>query len=110
MRIVFLAVNILQELPTKEGWRFLREASGEGADKDEFVGRHLSSEAFHEQFMMSKLGSSILDKLDSPIKSEGDKVIEKMVSQKYANSWYRSFYLLLKRELLLWWRDKVRLQ
>jgi ABC-2 type transporter len=100
--------DFLQMLPTKDGWRFLRGASEPGAKRDDFAAQHLDTDAFHERFYASDLGLAILEKLKGPVKGEGNHFLEEAVKVRYANPWYKSMKLLVKRELTLWWRNKVR--
>jgi ABC-2 type transporter len=100
--------DFLQMLPTKDGWRFLRSASDPDAKRDDFISQHLDTDAFHERFYASDLGVAILEKLNGPVKGEGNHFLEDVVKVRYANPWYKSMKLLVKRELTLWWRNKVR--
>jgi hypothetical protein len=99
--------DFLQSLPTKDGWMFLKGATRSGASKVEFMSRHLDTDAFHEEFYSSELGLAILEKLNGTPQGSGDHFFDDLVKIKYANPWYTSMALLVKRELTLWWRDKV---
>ena len=69
--------------------------------------KHLDTIGFHEKFYESKYGKAIIEKLNSPISGENDETLLQVVSRKFANSRWKSFKLLVHRELLLWCRDKV---
>jgi hypothetical protein len=100
--------DFLQSLPTKDGWMFLKGATSSGASSAEFMSRHLDTDAFHERFYSTELGLAILEKLNGTPKGSGDHFLDDLVKVKYANPWYTSMVLLVKRELTLWWRNKVR--
>jgi hypothetical protein len=71
---------------------------------------HLNYKEFREKFYESTLGSKIIQELDLPIKSQGDKKFIELSKVGYANPWYKSLKLLISREALLWWRDKYSIK
>jgi hypothetical protein len=87
----------------------LKGASGDDAEKAEFSKQHLSTDEFHKKFYESDLGLDIRERLDAP---HGDPPasMKSMASVRFKNSWYQSLKLLVRRELLLWWRDKYQIQ
>lgn len=101
----------LQALPTKDGWVFLKGASEEGAKYEDFAAKHLSPLEFHERFYESDLGQSLMAKVNTPTEQTPEHaIIRQIASQKFANPWYVSFMLLVRRETLLWWRDQYAIK
>lgn len=88
----------LQALPTKDGEQFLIDKNA----------AHLSTEGFAKRFNESPLGEAIFTKLEAPM-ADGSSV-ESLGATRYRNSPSRSLKLLVRRELLLWWRDKYQIQ
>lgn len=88
----------LQSLPTKDGAKYLANPA---------VMTHLSNEEFAQKFNESERGQEIRMKLQEPPK--GLPLKDKPgLNQKYANSALRSIKLVIRRELLIWWRDKTK--
>lgn len=73
------------------------------------MSRHLSPKEFHEKFYESGLGQIILEALEAP-ESEPDALVKTLSEGRYKNNWLESLNLLVKRELLLWWRDKYQIK
>ncbi|GKY93223.1 hypothetical protein MPSEU_000290000 [Mayamaea pseudoterrestris] len=96
----------LQSVPTQDGAQWLRHS---GDDEGE-TPKHLTPEEFQERFEESKLGQEILEKLNAPNNSKHDENLVSMTKKKYANPWYKSLELLVRREALLWWRDKYAIK
>jgi ABC-type multidrug transport system ATPase subunit len=92
----------LQALPTQEGLRFIKTEAGAEPQ------RHLTPKEFSERFYASPLGLDILKRLEEPDKAtESDKaIIFAQGAVEFANGSFASAKLLMRRELLLWWRDK----
>ena len=110
------AADWLQALPTKDGVNFLKQREEKVDEKGEIVTsekpKHLTADEFHEKFYASELGKKILGKLDAPPKEiqeqyKGDDAIIKWSGNRFQNSGWESLKLLVYRECLLWWRDKV---
>jgi hypothetical protein len=98
----------VQALPTKDGYKFLKEASGSDVDKSLLVKKHLSSEELRDKFYSSVRGREIIERVEAPVGEGGDQV-RGMAEKKYANSWSKSLKLVVRREVLLWWRDKYQI-
>jgi hypothetical protein len=95
----------LQALPTSDGVKFLRD----GGTTEEAV---LTSEQFSQKFYESELGKGILQKLGEETKAqeaETEEFIHHM-KQKYRTSQLAALDLLVRREMLLWWRDKTQIK
>jgi len=88
----------LQSLPTKDGSKYL-------ANPEQM--NHLTNEEFAQKFIESERGEEIRRKLQEPPKGVPLKDKPEL-SQKYANSALRNIKLVIRRELLIWWRDKTR--
>jgi hypothetical protein len=99
----------VQALPTKDGYMYLKEASGGDVDKAQLIEKHLSSDELRDKFYASARGREIIERVEAPVGDGGDKVRE-IAEKKFANSWSRSLKLLVRRELLLWWRDKYQIK
>ena len=91
----------LQALPTKDGAQFLRGGEGNGS-------KHLSTDEFMAKFYESPRGCQILETLDSP--SRDGSAVKSWSTVRYRNPTFRSLKLLVRRELILWWRDKYQIQ
>jgi hypothetical protein len=100
---------LLQALPTREGWQYLKGASGDDAEKADFSKQHLSTDEFHKKFYESDLGQDIRERLDAP-GGEAPATLKSLAKVRFQNSWYQSLKLLVQRETLLWWRDKYQIQ
>ena len=72
--------------------------------------KHLTTEEFRSRFEQSELGQKIGEQLKSPVKSFNNENLITMTKKQYANPWYRSLELLVRREALLWWRDKYAIK
>lgn len=97
----------LQALPTKDGMSFLN------GDENQ---KHLLSEEFCTKFYESPQGQSIIASVqpDEPSKTE-ESAIENTghhdwMQEKYRNSALTSLNLVVRREMLLWWRDKSQIR
>jgi hypothetical protein len=101
-------VSIVQALPTKDGYMYLKEASGNDVDKAQLINKHLSSEELRDKFYSSVRGREIIERVEAPVGEGGDKVRE-IAEKKFANSWSKSLRLVVRREVLLWWRDKYQI-
>lgn len=88
----------LQSLPTKDGAKYL-------ANPEEMT--HLTNEEFAQKFIESEHGEEILRKLQQPPKGISLKDKPGM-NQKYANSALRNLNLVIRRELVIWWRDRTK--
>uniref|UniRef100_A0A7S3PDN2 ABC transporter domain-containing protein n=1 Tax=Amphora coffeiformis TaxID=265554 RepID=A0A7S3PDN2_9STRA len=101
----------LQALATKDGWVYLADNISEAEkDKAELTQKHLSSAEFMLRFYASEKGKKILAKLASPPNSEDRDFVMNVVSQRYRSSHFECLKLVVKRELLLWWRDKYAIK
>lgn len=98
---------LLQALPTKDGADFI--------EKGVEASHHLTPDEFHSKFYESELGKKILHELgtmDTPCRYEerNKNIITEAVKEyfgyRYRNSFLGSLKLLVRRECLLWWRDK----
>jgi hypothetical protein len=49
-----------------------------------------------------------MERVEAPVGEGGDKV-RAVAEQKYGNSWLDSLKLVVRLELLLWWRDKYQI-
>jgi hypothetical protein len=49
-----------------------------------------------------------MERVEAPVGEGGDKV-RAMAENKFGNSWSDSLKLVVRRELLLWWRDKYQI-
>ena len=88
----------LQSLATKDGAKYL-------ANPEAMT--HLTNEEFAQKFNESERGQEIRRKLQEPPK--GVSLKDKPgLNQKYANSALRNIQLVIRRELLIWWRDKTK--
>jgi len=99
---------VLQALPTKDGWQFLKEAKLGEVDKETLSKLHLSTD-FQKKFYESSLGKSIRERLDAPHAGTPTSVKTAAIC-RYKNSWLESVKLLSKRELTLWWRDRYQIK
>ena len=93
----------LQALPTEDGWIYLNEVD---VDSPNVKDRHLTPEQFRERFHESDIGKALMDVVNGPIDGTARDVIQTMAKTKYFNTSYKSLQLVVRRELLLWWRDK----
>ena len=103
-----------QALPTKDGAAF-REFRDHGGTI-EYPG-HLTSNEFHTKFYESAIGKKILEKLEDTLKEgeteqsrdliSSNEAVKKLFKDRYRNSSLGSLRLLIRREFLLWWRDKA---
>jgi energy-coupling factor transporter ATP-binding protein EcfA2 len=93
----------LQALPTKDGWIYLKEGD---SDNDDFKKNHLTPEEFRKRFHESDIGLALMDVVNGPVDATSREVIKDIAKTKYYNSSYKSLQLVVRRELLLWWRDK----
>jgi hypothetical protein len=98
----------VQALPTKDGYMYLKEASGGDVDKAQLIEKHLSSDELRDKFYASARGREIIECVEAPVGDGGDKV-RVIAEKKFANSWSKSLKLVLRREVLLWWRDKYQI-
>lgn len=99
----------LQALPTKDGYEYLNEAKDKKFDKEALLEKHLTPEEFRQKFNESALGQKILERIAAPVPKGGD-AIKAMAANRYANSSKDSLKLVVRRELLLWWRDKYQIK
>ena len=99
----------LQTLPTKDGSQFLKEPEGEdiGLSKSK---RHLSTDEFSTKFYESEQGRKILDHLKSPLNEKDSQFVRDLTKDKYKNTSWDSMKLVVRRELVLWWRDKYQIK
>ena len=68
---------------------------------------HLTNDEFAQKFIDSQRGEEIRRKLQEP--PAGVSLKDKPgLSQKYANSALQSIKMVIRRELLIWWRDKTK--
>jgi hypothetical protein len=86
-------------LPTREGKAFL---------EDPETAVHLSSEEFREKFDSTERAKLVKDELKQPVPVEEGDPLAEMALTHYANKSSRSMWLLCRREMLLWWRDKYQ--
>jgi hypothetical protein len=101
-------VSIVQALPTKDGYMYLKEASGGGVDKAQLIEKHLSSDELRDKFYASARGREIIERVEAPV-GEGGNKLRAIAEKKFANSWSKSLKLVVRREVLLWWRDKYQI-
>lgn len=95
----------LQALPTSDGAQFLRD----GGENKQMA---LSSEQFCQKFYDSEQGKAILQKVGEETKgqdTDNEEYIQ-YLSKRYRNTQLDSLKLLIKREMLLWWRDKTQIK
>jgi hypothetical protein len=71
--------------------------------------KHLSTDELRDKFYSSARGREILERVEAPVGEGGDKVRE-IAEKKFANSWSKSLKLVVRREVLLWWRDKYQIK
>ena len=91
----------LQTLPTPDGANFL-------VDEKQ---THLTNEEFVEKFVESERGQLLAERLKAPLSDSIEPIKgEKEFTARFHNSWFKSTQLVLKREALLWWRDKYQLK
>lgn len=96
----------LQALPTKDGRQFLSDAGGEERES-------LTSQEFSQKFYESDQGKLILRKLEAEVKGEleeGDDAIVRWMGKKFKNTQLDSLNLVVRRELLLWLRNKSQIK
>jgi hypothetical protein len=87
-------------LPTRDGKAFLEDPKAVP----------LSSEEFREKFDSTDRAKFVREELNQAVpKVEGDPLAE-MASTHFANKSSRSLWLLGRREMLLWWRDKYQIK
>jgi hypothetical protein len=88
-------------LPTKDGKNFLQKEKEEDS-------KHLNAKEFSAKFYESDLGQAILGKLHNEMaKAQSEDIVfKKDLQHKFRNSSIESLKLLIRREMLLWWRDK----
>eukprot|EP00547_Thalassionema_nitzschioides_P003473 CAMPEP_0194202806 /NCGR_PEP_ID=MMETSP0156-20130528/2735_1 /TAXON_ID=33649 /ORGANISM="Thalassionema nitzschioides, Strain L26-B" /LENGTH=1424 /DNA_ID=CAMNT_0038928407 /DNA_START=109 /DNA_END=4383 /DNA_ORIENTATION=+ len=104
----------LQALPTKDGVDYLKGGRTTGeSDIEAPEPSHLTPDQFHEKFYGSELGKKILEELEKPVDKnknahlENLDAIRKWFGSRFRSTSYESLKLLVKRECLLWWRDKA---
>lgn len=99
----------LQTLPTKDGSQFLKDSEEEdlGLSKSK---RHLSTDEFSTKFYESEQGRKILDHLKSPLNEKDSQFVRDLTKDKYKNTSWDSMKLVVRRELVLWWRDKYQIK
>jgi ABC-2 type transporter len=103
----------LQALPTKDGENFLISFQSNAGGNADAPARHLTPDEFHTKFYDSDLGKKILEELDTPVeisKTQTELVtdeIKQFYGARFRNSSCQSLKLLIQREFILWWRDKV---
>ena len=100
----------LQALPTKDGYKFLAKANDKTIGVKDLMEMHLSTSEFVDKFYTSKRGQEILAKVSSPFVTSNKEFVEHLSATRYANSGFESLKLLVRRELLLWWRDKYQIK
>jgi hypothetical protein len=73
--------------------------------------KHLSSEEFSTKLYESEQGKRIIAKVDAGVagQEEENAAFKQWMVQRYRNNWISSLNLLIKREMLLWWRDKTQI-
>lgn len=101
--------SIEQTLPTKDGWKFLKNATKKGANKADLIAKHLTTEAFSEKFYASKRGEELLTRVNNP-RREGAEDMKTSARTRYHNSTLACLRLLVRRELTLWWRDRSQIK
>ena len=90
----------LQQLPTKDGKKYMKD----GADP-------LTTEQFQQRFDESAQGKAIRDLNKEPLPKEYQELQQsKRIKTYYHNSGYNSLKLLVRREMILWWRDKYQIK
>jgi hypothetical protein len=92
---------VLKALPTREGKSFL---------EDPEKATHLSSEEFREKFDSTERAKLVREGLQQPVPVDEGDPLSLMASTLFANKSTRSMWLLCRREMLLWWRDKYQIK
>ena len=98
----------LQALPTKDGWIYLKENEFNNPKEymEEYKSKHLTPEQFRKRFHDSDIGLALMDVVNGPVDATSRDVITHIAKTKYYNTSFKSLKLVVRRELLLWWRDK----
>jgi hypothetical protein len=102
----------IQALPTKDGVEFLKDTSQQADEEHPAETKHLTPDEFHDKFYESELGQNILREVEKAVgvpnpELMGNEVMQKWVGNRFRNGTFESLKLLIYRECLLWWRDKV---
>lgn len=98
----------LQALPTKDGWKYLKEATDTDANRDELIAKHMSAREFRDKFYDSQRGIALKESLDAPVGGETHG-LRALGTKRYKNSTFEGLKLVVQREVLLWWRDKYQI-
>jgi ABC-type multidrug transport system ATPase subunit len=97
----------LQALPTNEGWIFLNEVDPNHPNEYlQYKSKHLTPDQFRERFHDSDIYKALLDIVNGPTDGEAREMIQLIAKQKYHNTPFKSLQHVMRRECLLWWRDK----
>jgi hypothetical protein len=74
----------------------------------QLVKKHLSAAELRDKFYSSARGKEIIERVEAPVGDGGDEV-RGIAEKRFANSWSKSLKLVVRREVLLWWRDKYQI-
>jgi ABC-2 type transporter len=97
----------LQALPTKDGKEFLTQS--DGVEPRE----HLASEEFCNKFYETRLGKEIISMVQEThdgSEGEDNPKHQEWMQAKYRNTAMASLNLVVRREMLLWWRDQSQIR
>jgi hypothetical protein len=88
-------------LPTREGKAFLEDPEKTA---------HLSSEEFRNMFDSTEHAKLVKEELQQPVPEKDGDPLTEMALTHFVNKSTRSMWLLCRREMLLWWRDKYQIK